>query len=242
MHKRVITILPYKIDGGAKSQLINYIYQTYLDKLVNLNVIPILCSSSFNQEMISELYKEADGVLLLGGGDISPSLYNKSAHEKTNVLNPLRDEAEAFVIKLAMADKKPILGVCRGMQIVNAVLGGSLHQHLPDAESNEEHNVTGEDPSYDDVASDRDQYMNIQEGTALAEIVGSGKKAIRCAHHQAVDQIAPGFKINALSDKGIVEGLELNQKDHFVMLLQNHIETQDNDFSNAIWKKFAESL
>ncbi len=105
MFKKVLIILPYKIDEGAKTQFVNYIYQTYLDKLISVGILPILCSSSFSKEMISELYKEADGILLLGGGDISPDLYNQKPNNKTKVVNPLRDEAEALVIKFAFLDK-----------------------------------------------------------------------------------------------------------------------------------------
>lgn len=243
MNKKVITILPYKIDEGAKSQSINYIYQTYLNKLVGLNLLPILCSSSFTQEMILELYNEADGVLLLGGGDIDPELYSQKPHEKTKVVNPLRDESETFLIKLAMRDKKPLLGVCRGMQIVNSVLGGTLYQHVPDVVQSEEHNVAVENPSYDDVASDRGQYMNVLEETFLSKLVGSGRKLVHCAHHQAINGVASDLKINAKSDTGVIEGLEgFNLDNHFIMLLQNHIETQNNDFSNSIWRAFSESL
>lgn len=243
--KKVLTILPYKLDEGAQAQSIDYVYQTYLKKLISMGILPILCSSLFSKEMITEFYKQADGILLLGGGDISPDLYNHDHHEKTKAVNPLRDNAESIVVNLAMKDKKPILGICRGMQLVNCVLGGSLHQHLPHVVENEEHWVvsqSGGDPSYDDVASDRDQFMIVQESTKLADIVGAGKKLVHCAHHQSIDSVASQLAVNAKSETGVIEGLELIDPGHFVMLLQNHIETQDNEFSKAIWNKFAEAL
>lgn len=241
MLKKILTILPYKIDTGAKQQEINFIYQTYLDKLVTLNLLPLLAPPSITSDMLSELYQQADGVLLMGGADIDPNLYGQESHPETRVSNPLRDQAELRLIQLALLDKKPLLGICRGLQMVNIALGGTLIQHIPDITS-EVHVPTNNQPSYDDVASDRGQVMLVQDGTKLSEIVGQGKHSVRCAHHQAVNKMGQGLRVNALSEQGLIEGLESTDPSHFVLLIQSHPETQDSAMAHRIWTAFASAV
>lgn len=247
MFKKVLMVLPYRLDFGAEVQQVDYIYQSYLKKLTGINLLPVLCPSHLPKNMIESLYEECDGILLMGGADINPSIYSQDIESHTKVNNPLRDESESFVINLAFRDKKPLLGICRGMQIVNCVFGGSLHQHLPDLILGEEHFIDpkyhpNRPPSYDDVATDREQFMIVRNGSLLAEIVGGGKHLIHCAHHQSINLLAPNLLINAESEAGVIEGLELSDRSHFVLLLQSHIETQDNDLSSKIWDKFADSV
>ncbi|MEZ4180699.1 MAG: gamma-glutamyl-gamma-aminobutyrate hydrolase family protein, partial [Candidatus Doudnabacteria bacterium] len=151
-----------------------------------------------------------------------------------------RDRVEELVIKKALVDKKPILGICRGMQIVNVIMGGSLIQELTDVETTEKHMV---DPgsSYDDVATFRGQTMDVLQGTRLAKIIGSGSRDVHCAHHQAIDRVAEGLVVNAKSPAGIIEGLESKDKNHYLLLLENHIETQ-KEKSHEIWESFVKVL
>lgn len=239
--KTILTILPYKLDAGAQAQQISFIYQTYVDKLVALRLLPLLVPASVTEEMLLAMYEQADGVLLMGGADLDPALYHQSVHEKTKVTNPLRDTAEQKIALWALRDKKPLLGICRGLQVVNVVSGGTLVQHLPDI-TNEEHFITEANPSYDHVASDRGQFMVVHEGTRLAEIVGVGRQEVRCAHHQGVGEVGEGLVVNAVSEQGIVEGLESSDPNHFLILLQSHPETQINAFSSKIWTAFAQAV
>lgn len=238
--KKVIIVLPYKLDQDAQQQHIDYIYHTYIEQLVKRGVLPVLCPTTLNQEMIDLLYKDADGLLLLGGADINPALYGQELHPKTKVSTPERDRIEAEVIKRALKDKKPILGICRGMQIVNVVMGGSLHQELSEVCSTEQHMV---DPgsSYDDVATYRGQKMEVITGTKLSQIIGSGLRDVHCAHHQAIDKVATDLEISAKSPAGIIEALESKDDEHFILLLENHIETQ-KEKSQEIWDAFAKEL
>lgn len=241
MYKKILTILPYKVDAGAKQQEINFVYQTYLNKLVDFDLLPLLAPARLAPEMLLELYAQADGVLLMGGADVDPSLYQAESHPYTKPTNPLRDTAEAQIIRLALSDKKPLLGICRGMQMVNVVLGGSLIQHLPDNTA-EIHFPTSNQPSYDEVASDRGQVMLVQKGTRLAKIIGGGKHNVRCAHHQAVEKLGAGLAVNALSEQGIIEGLEGTDPSHFLLLIQSHPETQHSVMANKLWQVFAEAV
>jgi putative glutamine amidotransferase len=245
MLKKVLVVLPYKLDEGDKFQNIHFIYQTYLSQLINLNLLPLLLPSLCTEEMAQELYGQADGVMLVGGADINPEIYREDKQPLTKVTNALRDEMETAIVKMVVQDKKPLLGICRGMQIVNAVLGGSLYQHTPDVTA-ENHYVVSSNadtpPTYEDVASDRDQYMLVQERTKLDRIVKDRKLSVRCAHHQSINKVGEGLIVNAKSEGGTIEGLESTDNNHFIMLLQNHIETQNDEFSGAIFKRFAAEL
>ncbi len=233
--KKVLVILPYKVDAGAKVQQIDFLYQTYVKKLTERGVMPLLCSVLFSEEMVTRLYHQCDGVLLAGGSDINPKMYSQEAVPETKVTNPLRDLLETKIIKMVMTDKKPLLGICRGMQLVNVVLGGSLIQHV-------EGHMVPEGSSYDNVSTYHGNKMIVESGTRLADMTGEGEKPVNCAHHQSVDKIGNGLRMNAKSADGLIEGLEAVSLDHFALLLQNHIETQDDKFSTAIWESFADEL
>ena len=138
-----------------------------------------------------------DGLLLPGGGDIEPSLFGQERIPACGEPNPLRDAAEPKLLHAFLAAGKPILGICRGIQVMNAVLGGDLYQdikpfeHLPhNGHWAKVHTVT------------------VRRGTLLSRILGQDTVLVNSQHHQAVDQVAPGFTLAALSEDGIVEGIE----------------------------------
>lgn len=233
--KKVLVILPYKVDAGAEVQQIDFVYQTYVNKLTERGVLPLLCSVLFSEEMVMDLYSQSDGVLLVGGSDIDPKMYSQQVVPETKVTNPLRDLLETKIIKMVMTDKKPLLGICRGMQLMNVVLGGTLSQHI-------EVHMVPDGSSYDDVSTHHGNSMIVKSGTRIADMIGEGESPVNCAHHQAVDRIGKGLRVNAKSADGVIEGLESESLDHFVLLLQNHIETQDNKSSRAIWDGFVNEL
>lgn len=138
-----------------------------------------------------------DGLLLPGGGDMDPKFYGQARIPACGEPNLLRDAAEPLLLHAFLAADKPVLGICRGIQVMNAVLGGDLYQdikpfeHLPhNGHWAKVHTVT------------------VRRGTLLSRILGQDTVLVNSQHHQAVDRVAPGFTLAALSEDGIVEAIE----------------------------------
>jgi putative glutamine amidotransferase len=160
-----------------------------------------------------------DAVLLPGGLDVHPSYYGQEPGPGLGRVNADLDELEAPLVRLAKERGLPILGVCRGHQMVNVALGGTLYQDI------EAEGVS----SFDHWASldnGRDYLAHkvlIKPGTRLRDIVGAAELEVNSFHHQAVREVAPGLLVNATSPDGVVEGLE--SPDGLVMTLQCHPES-----------------
>ena len=138
-----------------------------------------------------------DGLLLPGGGDMDPKFYGQARIPACGEPNLLRDAAEPLLLRAFLAADKPVLGICRGIQVLNAVLGGDLYQdikpfeHLPhNGHWAKVHTVT------------------VRRGTLLSHILRQDTVLVNSQHHQAVDRVAPGFTLAALSEDGIVEAIE----------------------------------
>jgi len=142
--------------------------------------------------------QDCDGLLLTGGVDVDPSLYNEIVHPMTQTPVPARDAMELTLLRQALEHDLPVLAICRGLQLLNVCLGGSLLQHIDNGL-----HVAGEDGS-------AWHEVSIEEGTKLYGVLGATRVVVNSRHHQAVtpDRLARGLSITAMSDDGLVEGVE----------------------------------
>jgi putative glutamine amidotransferase len=155
-----------------------------------------------------------DGLVIAGGADVAPARYGASAHPETLGLRPDRDETEFALVENALSAGLPLVGVCRGMQVLNVVLGGTLAQHVPD--------VTGSSAHRPEVGQFGSTEVEMVPGSAINEILG-GAATVSCSHHQAVDRIGDGLMVTAKSADGVVEAVELMGAE-FVLGVQWHPE------------------
>ena len=138
-----------------------------------------------------------DGLLLPGGGDMDSKFYGQARIPACGEPNLLRDAAEPLLLRAFLAADKPVLGICRGIQVMNAVLGGDLYQDIKPFEHL---------PHNDHWA--KVHTVTVRRGTLLSRILGQDTVLVNSQHHQAVDRVAPGFTLAALSEDGIVEAIE----------------------------------
>jgi putative glutamine amidotransferase len=138
-----------------------------------------------------------DGLLLPGGGDMDPKFYGQARIPACGEPNLLRDAAEPLLLRAFLAADKPVLGICRGIQVMNAVLGGDLYQDIKPFEH----------LSHNDHWA-KVHTVTVRRGTLLSRILGQDTVLVNSQHHQAVDRVAPGFTLAALSEDGIVEAIE----------------------------------
>jgi putative glutamine amidotransferase len=157
-----------------------------------------------------------DGLLLTGGGDIDPARYGAQPHPRTGRVSVLRDAAELELLDAAMAAGLPVLGVCRGMQLLNVARGGTLCQHLPDD--------AGHTPAPGTFGS---HPVRVAAGTRLAGILGANGDGVDVptAHHQAVDRLGEGLVATAWAEDGVIEAVEPSAAgDPFLLAVQWHPE------------------
>lgn len=159
-----------------------------------------------------------NGLLLTGGADINPRRYGESPQPETQKPDDARDELEIDLLGEALALDLPVFAICRGMQLLNVHLHGTLTQHLPSTAVHEQRNPD-EIPGHHRSAHS----IDVLGGTLLAQIVGEGKHSVNSRHHQAVRNLAPGAIASAVSDDGVIEAMELPTK-RFVLAVQWHPE------------------
>lgn len=182
--------------------------------------------------------KKCTSLLLTGGVDIFPEFYNdwEDGKNREEYL-PARDGFEFKLFDYAMTNKIPVLGVCRGLQLINCRLNGSL---INDIET-----IRGTNHRKIGPAEDRIHDVNIIPGTLLNEITGKTSGVINSSHHQAIDRLGEGLMINAKSSDGIIEGIEWAEKENkaFMLGVQWHPERfmdKSDPFSRNIIEKFKE--
>lgn len=177
-----------------------------------------------------------DGVVLAGGVDVDPARYGVDVPHPTVEVDPRRDSTEFAVFEAARRRSIPTLGICRGMQLLNVALGGTLHQDIPTEHPSEiTHNVPGKHPER------RDHSVEIKPGTRLAEIAGAQRIQVNSRHHQGVEKLAPGVAVSAVAPDGLVEAFEASEP--WLLAVQWHPENLRRDPpSQRIFGEFARAV
>lgn len=186
----------------------------YVDAVRAGGGIPVLLPPVGPGDDVSELVRRLDGLVIAGGADVNPARYGEHPHERTSGWRDDRDVSEYALLDAAEDLGLPVLGICRGMQLMAVRGGGRLHQHVPDLVANDTHSPG---PAlYGPIE------VSVVPGTRLAGIVGRELVA-RCHHHQAVAE-HPGFVICGRAPDGTVEAIEA-ETDRFQVAVQWHPET-----------------
>ncbi len=149
-------------------------------------------------DAIDETLDALDGVVFTGGSDLDPELYGEEAHEETKGIVRMRDDAELALLRAALERDMPVLGICRGIQVLNVGLGGDLEQHL----DGHRHDPPGVFLEHD---------VAIEPNTRLAGMLGE-RTTVKSHHHQALKTLAPGLVETARADDGLVEAVEAPER------------------------------
>jgi gamma-glutamyl-gamma-aminobutyrate hydrolase PuuD len=193
------------------------LHNAYVDSVARAGGVPVLLPP---QEHGAEVVIERlDALVLTGGSDVTPKHYRQRPHPHTTIVRPWRDEWELRLLERALAVDLPVLGVCRGAQLLNVALGGTLEQHVPDRLGHQ-----GHCPAPGVFGRTR---VALRSGSTLAGVLGAEAK-VACYHHQAVGAVAHGLEVTGTSDDGTVEAVELPGR-RFVVGVQWHPERSGED-------------
>lgn len=205
----------------------------YISAIEHAGGIPILLPLIQDDSCIAESFSLLDGLLLPGGPDVDPLLYAEEPQPVMGQLDVSKDRVEMSLIPRALELDLPILGVCRGIQILNVAAGGTLYQDVSMSSSNALKHRQEAPGSYATHA------ISIQEGSRLLEILGQSEMRVNSFHHQAVKEPASGFVISAVTQDGIIEGIE-SPHHSFVIGVQFHAELmwQSNSSVNNLFAAF----
>jgi putative glutamine amidotransferase len=197
--------------------------QQYVRVLVASGAVPwIIPLLSGETATLRAIYERLDGVFLPGGVDLHPSTYRETPGPWCGRTDPDRDEVELTLARWAMADKKPLLAVCRGVQVVNVAAGGTVHQDLAaDLPGSIKHDYfPGQGPYTRDMLV---HDVRIASDTRLGRLLGTPSLRVNSMHHQGIKRVADGLRPNAFAPDGLVEGLE-SPNGHFLLAVQWHPE------------------
>ena len=161
-----------------------------------------------------------DGLIISGGEDVNPELYGQTRGPHTEASVDIRDSSESALLSAALLSKIPLLGICRGAQMLNVHLGGTLHQHLPDVVGHNRYQVG------DGIF--HPEHMTLEPHSLIAKIYGSDAATGHVYHHQGIDEVAPGLTVTARGFDGVVQAVEI--RDHpFGLAVQWHPEENLED-------------
>ncbi|WP_328996714.1 gamma-glutamyl-gamma-aminobutyrate hydrolase family protein [Kribbella sp. NBC_01245] len=190
--------------------------RVYLDAIDAAGGVPLLLPPVGTDPDVLDIL---DGLVIAGGCDIDPAGYGAEAHPETVDTRPGRDQHEAILIHAALQRDLPLLAICRGLQMLNVALGGTLHQHLPDVVAH--HNHRPEPAVFGSTE------VKIEPDSLTYDVLGD-TTTVQCYHHQAIDKVAKELRVTARSGDGTIEAVELPGKG-FALGVQWHPEEFPDD-------------
>ncbi|MGV0737751.1 gamma-glutamyl-gamma-aminobutyrate hydrolase family protein [Mycobacterium syngnathidarum] len=198
----------------------SFLPQVYFEGVTRAGGIGVLLPPQpVDGDIAHRVLDGVDGLVITGGPDVDPARYGQQPHPATNAPATARDAWEFALLEAALRRGTPVLGVCRGAQVLNTALGGTLHQHLPDVIGHTHHQLGN--------AQFGTSSVHTVPGTRLAGLIGETSDA-QCYHHQAIDRLGTGLVVSARDDDGVIEAVEL-PGEAFVLGVQWHPEETLDD-------------
>ena len=231
--KPVVGVMPLWDD--EKDSL--WMLPGYLDGIAQAGGLPIVLPLTEDEGELEQLVGLCGGFLFTGGHDVSPALYHEDPLEGLVDCCPKRDAMEGTILRIALERDLPVLGICRGIQFINAFLGGSLYQDLPSQHPSEVNHHQA--PPYDAPA----HAVALVDGTPLRSCLGVERLPVNSYHHQAVRRLAPGLEAMACAPDGLIEAACLPGK-RFLWAVQWHPEFsyKTDEYSRRIFRALIDSM
>ncbi len=206
--------------GGTYGRPQVVLYTSYMRVLDGIGLAPVLLTPAHSPVSLQALLKACHGLVLTGGEDVDPRRYGEDPIEALGSVLPERDAMETAALTMALERDLPVLGICRGCQVLNVFYGGTLYQDLPTqlpaAGTHEQDAPWGE----------RAHGVRVEPGSRLDEIVGGQDLRINSFHHQAIKDLGHGLEVAAVADDGVIEAVEAEDRS-WVIGVQWHPERHE---------------
>jgi putative glutamine amidotransferase len=193
--------------------------RSYIEAVQAAGGIPVLLPIDQDPQRSQELLHRLDGLLLPGGGDVDPQYYGQQPRTTLRSVDAERDAFELALSRMALERGIPLLAICRGLQVLNVALGGTLHQHLEA--------FPGTPLSHDNPLDSPARHpVEVSPDSLLAKLLGAGSHRVNSHHHQAIDRLAQGLRVTARAPDGVIEAVEV-QRHPFALAVQWHPERME---------------
>jgi len=180
----------------------NTVNNTYVNSVLKNGGVPYLIPVTDNVEVLRQIVSQLDGIIFTGGEDFAPAYFGEEEHEHLGEVNVTRDTYDLTLFKLALDRNIPTLGICRGLQLINVAMGGTLYQDLP---SEKPSDINHRQEEAGTVAT---HSVSVVEGSLMHQILGEKEVQVNTFHHQAIEKLAPGLKIVGWSNDSVPEMIE----------------------------------
>lgn len=209
---------------------------SYLKAVMQAGGLPVMIPNILSEEDFLDLYSRLNGILFSGGGDVSLKYFSGSDHPRIGEVDDLRDSTEITLMRTAVNDGKPILGICRGAQVMNVALGGTLYTHIYDQLKGAlDHAYPG------DLRRAIVHPVNVDETTRSAEIFGETLLNVNSLHHQGLKDVAPALKVAGHAPDGLVEIIEIPNHPYAVGVQWHPEWLTDQPAMQRLFKSFVDA-
>jgi putative glutamine amidotransferase len=212
--------------------------EAYSNALASVGLVPLVLPP-VGRSMATAALEGVAGLVLTGGEDVGAEHFGQTPHPAMGTPHAARDDYELALTHAAIERRVPVLAICRGAQVMNVALGGTLLQDIPSLRP---------DAANHDQSSRRTERvhdLSIEPGSALAAIVGESSISVNSSHHQAIDRVAPGLRVSATSPDGIIEALEPSESGWWMIAVQWHPEEltgTPEPWDRRLFSAFAEAV
>ena len=229
MTRPIIAVMPLYDDEKQSIWML----PGYMDALYAAGALPMILHRSMGEDELEQVNALADGYLFTGGHDIAPEKYGEKRLDVCGTIEKKRDDLEFALFRPAYSKDKPVLGICRGFQLINVALGGTLYQDIPSQKADALCHM--QKKPYDAPAHD----VEIVKDGRLYDIVGKERLAVNTCHHQGIKDIAPALTVQAYAPDGLIEAISADDR-RFMIGVQWHPEYlfKKDPISLELFKEF----
>lgn len=220
--------------NGAPS--FSYVSAGYFDAILAVGGLPVILPPYEDLQDLEAVLERLDGLLFVGGADLDPRRDGWMLHATVKLQDPRREQFDRALMRMAAERRLPVMGVGAGMQLLNVTMGGNLMLHIPE-------DAPTALPHFDALDQDHRHTLQLKPGTIMDRVYGDGELRVNSMHHQAVDDVAPGFEVTARCPDGIVEAIESTMPDWFALGTQFHPEAATaSALDMRIFEEFVEGV
>lgn len=229
------------ITSGYRTIELKYLHsclsRKYTQAIIRAGGIPLILPANLPSSQVKSMIPKLDGVLFSGGDDVNPRLYGEDQLPETKKILEERDEIESILLKSCLEKGKPIFGICRGLQIINVVLGGSLYQHIQT-----QYAGAIQHDRHDDMREKRHHSVTAASGSLLSRLTGLSSIQVNTLHHQGIRNLAKGLSITGkCTEDGLIEAFEKTDKRFFLAVQWHPEELTEYPEQRALFEGFVKA-